>query len=114
MSDNDVPVYCGPNNELVVAFTESLREAGIPARVVSRTEVDPLVRSLSPDELPAIESAPEGDVYVLVTKERQAAAYELLRSMPRVCPNCAVILLAKARSCQKCGTPHEKEPGPVW
>lgn len=107
MNDNEIPISAGPHIEHHRIVVESLNQEGIPARIVMIRDVDPARR-------PEWACTPGNEIYIVVPKEQRDAALEIVRWTGRICVNCETTLLAKVRNCQKCGTLHPREPGPVW
>jgi hypothetical protein len=105
MKENEVPILAGPRTDYMDVLVSALNEEGIPARIVPIEDVDPANR-------PEWACTPGVDAYVVVPLDRRAEAWDLTRSVSRVCLNCETVLLPKVRACQKCGTPHPMEPGP--
>ena len=104
MKADEVVIAGGPCAYLEVLI-ESLQHAGVPGRQVAIHSVNPAAR-------PTWACSAGDEMYVVVLKQVQAAALEVVRRIWRICRNCETILLAEARSCQKCGTPDDRQPGP--
>ena len=105
MKADEAVIAGGPSGDFLRVIIDSLQQAGILARQVAIESVDPVVR-------PTWACTPGDEVYVVVPKQDQPAALEVVRRIWRICRNCETILLAEVRTCQKCGTPDDRQPGP--
>jgi hypothetical protein len=105
MNANETIILAGPRGEYFEAVIKSLQQASISARLVAIDSVDPYDR-------PTWACTPGDEEYVVVPEECQSAALDVVRRVWRICLTCETILLSEARSCQKCGTPDERQPGP--
>jgi hypothetical protein len=97
-------LLAGPRTQFIDAILESLAQEGIRGRELRIEGVEPARR-------PSWANTPSDEVYVVVSQQQIPAARIIVAWMSRVCLTCNSVLLAKARSCQQCGTPHADEPG---
>lgn len=105
MNHNEIVIFAGPRTDYADVIVAALNEECIPARIVAIADV-------MPEQRPVWAHESVLEIYVVVPCAKRKASLELIRWIYRVCLNCATNLLPKARTCQKCGTPHPMEPGP--
>lgn len=109
MKDDEVVVAAGPRNagadEYNEVVVESLRQAGMAARVVE-------TRSVAPERRPDGACTPGHEVYLVVASRDAEAAHEVIKRAWRICLACDAMLLAEAHSCQRCGATDDRSPGP--
>ena len=105
MNRNETVIFAGPRTDYSDVVLAALNEEGISARTVRIVDVEQADR-------PLWACSRGNEIFVVVPESKRGAALELIRWIYRVCLNCETNLLPKARTCQKCGTPHPMEPGP--
>ncbi len=105
MKENEVVIFAGPRTDYAEVLVAALNEESIAARIVAIADVEP-------KERPAWACSPGEEVYIVVPSVKHEAALDLIPWVSRICLQCETILMPKVRARQKCGTPHEMEPGP--
>ena len=106
MNENEIPIVAGPRTAYLDVLVTSLNEESLAARIVP-------IESVHPADQPIWACTPGDEVYVVVPHDKREAALELTRWLSRVCLQCETVLMPKVRSCQKCGAPHQMDPGPL-
>jgi len=96
----------GVRNEFIDVWVEMLRDANIPARIATLSEV-------GPEHTPLGWAQERGDrepLFVVVPKDYRSQALQINTLDVRICLQCEAYIKPGATKCPRCGVSDERDP----